>query len=388
MNRIKISFCGDVLSLKTQNDAIMAARGKYDYSGYLSNLRPYLESSDYVIANLETPLLKEEHYSHVTTLDIRFATPDTILKEIRAAGIHFLSTANNHCLDNGVQGIDETLNCLDDYAINHSGTYRTSEEHNTLFIKEIKGQKIAVICCTYGTNSEHNGVMLSDETYDKVDITKRQNKQRTFKFDPNTSESKVGTYLTDDVSPAAIGNTKHQVLLQQIIEKVRHAKTIADIVVCFPHLGGQYNPAPGEYTRHIVNLLKDAGADLIVVNHPHTSLRCEQLDNGIYCAYALGNLASTPNVGFFLPNTLSEYGIILHTIWVENRLYKITFNVVKSVVELDGITRVRNVYDIYQGLTNKTERERLMIDVEAVVNRFRGTATSSLPQQEYSLCHR
>lgn len=160
---------------------------------------------------------------------------------------------------------------------------------------------------------------------------------------------------------------------------------MADIVVAYPHVGGQYNPAPGLYTKYVVNNLKEAGADIIVANHPHTSLRCECLDNGVFCAYALGNLAFTPDVGFFLDNVLAEYGIVLHTYWDEEtkRMVKLSFNVTRCVVGEDGVTRVKEVSDIYNATTNKTERERLMIDNEAVVNRFAGWSKSFEPQREY-----
>lgn len=139
------------------------------------------------------------------------------------------------------------------------------------------------------------------------------------------------------------------------------------------------------YTRFIIDSLKEAGADIIVANHPHTSLRCERLDNGVFCAYALGNLAFTPDVGFFLDNVLAEFGIVLHSYWDEStkRLIKLTFNVTRCMIGEDGITRVVEVSELYNRLTNKSERERLMIDNESVVNRFAGWAKSFEPYKEY-----
>lgn len=191
--------------------------------------------------------------------------------------------------------------------------------------------------------------------------------------------------ISDDVSPAAITNSKNQVFLERVLEKVHKAKEVADIVVAYPHVGGQYNPSPGFYTRFIIDSLKEAGADIIVANHPHTSLRCERLDNGVFCAYALGNLAFTPDVGFFLDNVLAEFGIVLHSYWDEStkRLIKLTFNVTRCMIGEDGITRVVEVSELYNRLTNKSERERLMIDNESVVNRFAGWAKSFEPYKEY-----
>lgn len=53
---IKLSFLGDIMCLKAQNDAVMKKHGEYRYDGYLSGLAPLLKDSNYVIANLESPL--------------------------------------------------------------------------------------------------------------------------------------------------------------------------------------------------------------------------------------------------------------------------------------------------------------------------------------------
>lgn len=216
-------------------------------------------------------------------------------------------------------------------------------------------------------------------------LTKKQQKLLKLEFKTSGEGKSIEKYISDDVSPAAITNSKNQVFLERVLEKVHKAKEVADIVVAYPHVGGQYNPSPGFYTRFIIDSLKEAGADIIVANHPHTSLRCERLDNGVFCAYALGNLAFTPDVGFFLDNVLAEFGIVLHFYWDEStkRLIKLTFNVTRCMIGEDGITRVVEVSELYNRLTNKSERERLMIDNESVVNRFAGWAKSFEPYKEY-----
>ena len=47
---IKLSFLGDIMCLKAQNDAVMKKHGEYRYDGYLSGLAPLLKDSNYVIA--------------------------------------------------------------------------------------------------------------------------------------------------------------------------------------------------------------------------------------------------------------------------------------------------------------------------------------------------
>ena len=385
---IKLTFLGDIMCLKAQNDAVLKKYGEYRYDEYLSDLYPLLEDSDYVVANLETPIIKPPYTPQKTTqLDVRFATPSTILHEVKKSGIDFVATCNNHCLDRGIEGLDETLQCINEVGIDNSGCYLTKDVSEGIFVKKRGNLKISFVCCTFGTNSQLNGVFLGEDAFWKVDLMKKQQKLLNLEFKTSGEGKSVSKYISDDVNPAAISNSNNQVFLNKILDKVRKAKGVADIVIAYPHIGGQYNPAPGLYTKYIVNCLKDAGADMIVANHPHTPLRCERLNNGIFCAYSLGNLAFTPEIGFYLDNVLAEYGIVLHSYWDEatKELRKLIFNVTKSVVGEDGITRVKEVSDIYRSLTNKTERERLTIDNEAVVNRFAGWSKSIEPQREYHI---
>jgi bacterial capsule synthesis protein len=383
---IKLSFLGDIMCLKAQNDAVMKKHGEYRYDGYLSGLAPLLKDSNYVIANLESPIMRSPYtQDNITQSDVCFATPSSLLDEVKAAGIDFVATCNNHCLDRGVDGLSETLRCIKAAGIDCSGSYLTVGDSEKVFVKQVGTLKVAVICCTFGTNSQLNGVFLNEDEQWRIDLTKKQQKLLKLEFKTSGEGKSIEKYISDDVSPAAITNSKNQVFLERVLEKVHKAKEVADIVVAYPHVRGQYNPSPGFYTRFIIDSLKEAGADIIVANHPHTSLRCERLDNGVFCAYALGNLAFTPDVGFFLDNVLAEFGIVLHSYWDEStkRLIKLTFNVTRCMIGEDGITRVVEVSELYNRLTNKSERERLMIDNESVVNRFAGWAKSFEPYKEY-----
>ena len=309
---IKLSFLGDIMCLKAQNDAVMKKHGEYRYDGYLSGLAPLLKDSNYVIANLESPIMRSPYtQDNITQSDVCFATPSSLLDEVKAAGIDFVATCNNHCLDRGVDGLSETLRCIKAAGIDCSGSYLTVGDSEKVFVKQVGTLKVAVICCTFGTNSQLNGVFLNEDEQWRIDLTKKQQKLLKLEFKTSGEGKSIEKYISDDVSPAAITNSKNQVFLERVLEKVHKAKEVADIVVAYPHVGGQYNPSPGFYTRFIIDSLKEAGADIIVANHPHTSLRCERLDNGVFCAYALGNLAFTPDVGFFLDNVLAEFGIVL-----------------------------------------------------------------------------
>ena len=380
---VKVSFGGDIMCLKTETDAVVRKFGRLDYDGYIGDLKPLFENSDYVVANLETPISSS---CPLTTAAMRFNTDEALLLSLRNSGFNFLATANNHCLDAGVQGLEETIDALDRKGFDHDGTYTSEAASEMVFVRQIGGMRIAFLSFTYGTNSEHNGVMLPEGEAWRVALLKKQNKLRKLPVSQDLANGNFRTYIADDVQPAAIGNPINESFLRHAIDKVRNAKALSDFVVVMPHVGGQFNPGPATYAKYIVRRFREAGADLIVAGHPHVLQRCDVGGDGkCFAAYSLGNLCFTPGVGFFVPNVLSEYGAVLH-IYIDRRakkLCKTTFDVVKSVVDEDGSAHSMPVVDLLANETNAAKRDRLLMENEVVVNRFRGTCVDIVPQREY-----
>lgn len=379
MERIKISFVGDLMCLKEQNAAIVKKYGHYDYSDVVNSIKHLFDGSDYVVGNLETPISN----SRLSDEQISFNTPPEFLSAIKSLGINFLMTCNNHCLDRGFEGINETLHNIDSVGFDHSGTYSKKSDSEDIFIKNIKGVSFAFVCCTFGTNSEHNGVILPEDELWRVDLLKKQNKKS--RIASKVSDSPIITkMIPDNVSVAAINNTANGPYINRIMRKIELAKEKADFVVALPHVGGQYNPAPGMYTKHTIKWMADMRCDLIVAGHPHVPHRYEMI-NGCFTAYSLGNFLFTPGVGYYLPNVLSEYGIVLHTYWdiIRQKLDSVSFSIVKNMVNEDGISCAHPLYDLYQKCGNAIERDCLSIDNEAIVNRFRGSNESVEIEKEY-----
>lgn len=378
---LKISFGGDLMCLQSQNEAVMHKYGLYDYDETLATLKPLFAESDYVVANLETPLSK----AGLSEEQICFNTPATFAEAIKKVGIHFVQTANNHCLDRGVEGMEQTLDVLDRLGLEHSGTYRTKEDSDILFIKEIAGVRVAIICCTFGTNSEHNGKILPAEETWRVDLLKRQNKLS--KVASKVSDAPIITsMIPDNVSVAAITNSANVTYTNRIKEKILSAKREADIVIVMPHIGGQYNPAPGAWSKWTVDWMSQLSPSLIIAGHPHVPLRTESI-NGVFTAWSLGNLSFTPGVGYYLSNVLADYGVVLHT-WFDiatKKLVKVSFNLVKNIVGEDGISRIRTVFDLWNESKNAIERDCLAIDNEALVNRLCGSNKSIEIEKEYQI---
>ena len=241
------------------------------------------------------------------------------------------------------------------------------------------------MCCTFGTNSEHNGQLLSSDEIWRVDLLKKQNKLSRV-ASRVTDAPIITSMIPDNVSIAAIKNSANVPYVERIREKIEQAKREADIVILLPHIGGQYNPAPGAWSKWTVDWMSRLNPDVIVAGHPHVPLRTEKV-NGVFTAWSLGNLSFTPGVGYYLPNVLADYGVILHTWWdvTTMKLANVSFNLIKNVVGEDGIARVRPVYELWQECTNAIEKDCLAIENEALVNRLRGECKNVEMKEEYNI---
>lgn len=158
---LKISFLGDIMCEPLMLKA--AKKGNtFDFSCVFSNVKDLLAESDYVVGNLETPLAGKEA-GFVNEL-FSFNAPDEIAQAVKDAGVDFVSTANNHCMDRGFWGLKRTIITLDAVGLMHDGTHDKIGE-NEPFVADVKGTKIAIIPSTYGTNYGMHHTILSDQRY-------------------------------------------------------------------------------------------------------------------------------------------------------------------------------------------------------------------------------
>lgn len=377
----KIAFVGDLQCHKKQNEAIIKKYGHYEYFDTMAHIKHLFKDADYVVGNLETPVAN----SNVTDAPVRFNTPKSYLEAISSLGVNFLQLCNNHCLDRGEEGIDQTIANVEEYGFDHSGTYTIKEDSNKIFIKKINGIKFAFVCCTYGTNSKYNGVILPEDKTWKVDLLKKQDKLSRFQWKPEYGPMIV-TYEPDSVNKAAITNSVNEPYVERIKNKIDEAEKMADVVIVLPHVGGQYNPAPGSYTKHVIGWMSErlrGGQDLVVASHPHVPLRFEKV-NDVFCAYSLGNFISSPGHDHYLFNVFSEFGLVMYAYWDnDNRvLAKLSFSIVKNIVDEDGISSTYPLCELYEK-ASKREREIIEIDNEAVVNRVLGIGLPVEVKDEY-----
>ena len=124
MSRFRIAFTGDVMCPPGLTE-ICTSNGIICYDDLFSRIKPELSDCDLLVGNLETPIAGAKlEYTHERYC---FNSPDEFAVMLKNYGFGLLCLANNHCMDRGEEGIDRTLDTLDQIGIRHTGLYRVND---------------------------------------------------------------------------------------------------------------------------------------------------------------------------------------------------------------------------------------------------------------------
>ena len=253
INKVSMLFTGDIMCHNTQfKDAY--SNGTYDFKYVFDDIKELLSSPDITVGNLETTFAgAEKGYSGYP----QFNTPSELGSNLKEVGFDILTTSNNHSLDTGYNGLEKTLNTLDELSIRHTGTSRSEEEQNSILFYEANGMKIAFIAATYGTN----GIAVPSS------------------------------------KPYCINLISKDFLLSQI-QKAKAGSP--DTIVACMHWGEEYNTKYTTSQTEMADFLFENGVDIIIGNHPHVLEPMETRDitttdgknKKVFLVYSLGNFMS------------------------------------------------------------------------------------------------
>ncbi len=154
---------------------------------------------------------------------------------LSAAGIDCCALANNHVLDWGYPGLEQTLETLAAAGIRTCGAGRTLAEAQAPAILECPGKgRVIVLALGHGSSG------IPGEWGARPD--------------------RPGVDLLPDLSPTTVG---------RIADRVRTVRRAGDIVVASIHWGGNWGyHIPAEQRRFARRLIDDAGVDVV---HGHSS---------------------------------------------------------------------------------------------------------------------
>ena len=399
----KITILGDIM-VEPPFMAQVEKEGQYDFKPSFRPLKAILEGSDYVVGNLETPLAGPE--SGYTRELVSFNSPDVLLDALVEIGINGVSTANNHSLDRGYEGLARTLEVLDRYGMDHTGTYPEGFEGERILYFTVGDTKIALIAGTFATNYGINKQDLTGNRsrcinmlhpihgggriYRPIPQVFNDTLQyveglmgRKLLWEESTKLKRVMQMPRFSIDESIPYEDLHR-CFAWVEEDYRRARENADIVLFYPHSGGQFNEEPGAYTQYMTKLAVELGFDGIFAGHSHTSQRAEFLQ-GKPCFYSMGNVSMSPGTFYSIPECLPEYGLAAHLYLENKQIQKVTFSIFKMVQEEGVPMKVVPVDDLHAALTGE-EKQLLLSHVAEVYQRVTGNVhTWEEPQKEYDL---
>ena len=218
--RFTISLVGDCTLAGNRFQSLCG-----DDMGYpFENVREYFENDDATIANLECnfsdALLSSGSLFH-------FKAPTENADMLVSGGIDFVTTANNHIMDYGQRGLDDTLSALDERGIAYG-----IDGQSVVFTTE-SGLKLGIYC-------GYCGFMISETQ------------------------------------------------IKEAIDKLKADG--AEYIICALHWGVEGAYRPNAYQKNLAHAAIDAGADLVYGSHPHVLQPAEEYGGGLIL-YSLGNFS-------------------------------------------------------------------------------------------------
>lgn len=399
----KITFLGDIACDRPLLEASKIENGQYSFSGVFSEVKPLLDSSDYVIANFETVCARSDNdYKNEFFL---YNCPDAIIPAMKAGGIDFVTTANNHCLDQGIEGLKRTLKVLDQNGIAHTGTFAEQADRDIgRHIITVGGVKIAILAYTIGTNESNTGIVLDDTNDFYVGLLRKQidhakqsgglkgilarrlsaKQRRKLQRIINRTKLRMGMpYFKPYTDHITKVDTPENPYLLKVKQEIADAKNAADVVIVCPHMGGQFNTEPGTYSKFLVDYLKDCGADIIAGNHPHVVQRAEA-DSGCVAAYSIGGFNLSISADYIVHESLPEYSMALH-VYIDADSKKITRAAFSILRIIENSEHRITVYPIHN-LPNEFLSEKTRGEITEIYNRVTGGNKESVDIcDEYAL---
>lgn len=259
---VTLAFGGDVhfeKGLRSRLDA--------DPDGALAPLRSLLSGADLAMVNLETSITTRGTPAPDKTY--AFRAPPTALQALRGAGVDVATMANNHGLDYGPVGLDDSLAAAKAASFPVVGIGADIDEAFRPYTATVKGQRIAFIGAT----------QVIDENL-----------------------VRAWTATADHGGLASAKDESH------LLAAVRAARAASDTVVVYLHWGTEMATCPNDSQPPLAEDVIAAGADVVVGSHAHRLLAGGH-QGSAYVDYGLGNFAFYTDSG---PGT--ESGVLTLTV--------------------------------------------------------------------------
>lgn len=232
---------------------------------WLSGIAPAVQAADIAIGHLEVPHTRR---GKELTGDVpaTAAAPEN-LDALAVAGFAAVSLAGNHIADWGPEGIEDTLQRLDQLGIAHAGAGATLAEARQPALIESRGRQIALL--SYNCVGPEAAWATSDRA--------------------GCNYLSIGTADGSPVAPATELTEVTDEALAQLADDIIAARSSSELVVVALHKGIVHTPAVlAPYEKILARAALAAGADIVVGHHAHI-LRGVEVNGGRPVFHGLGN---------------------------------------------------------------------------------------------------
>lgn len=262
------------------HENIQAAGEANGYDYLFDHVRPFLQAADLAYTNFDGAMLASSPYTGYPAFNYNPA----LAGALKRAGIGLVSTANNHILDQGAEGLDATLQVLAQAGIQQHGTVASGAADQPrppfLLLTLTQGStsiKLAFLSFTWGTNG-------MPDAHNQVNLLWQSNEY------------------------GQQGSVR-----QQVLDTVAQARRAADIVVVAAHWGYEYQFFPDDAQIVGAQALAAAGADIILGAQSHTLQPVDLLRHGdrtTLVIYSLANFLASQ--GAFQAESYSATSVIFY----------------------------------------------------------------------------
>ena len=251
---------------------------RYGHDHFFQNVKPILLESDLVFANLESPLIdfyntvkpsfsftSTNPYTNKKGYHLHWSDKTKTVEYLKKYNILNVSLANNHMMDFGVDGLNQTLDKLKESGIRFFGAGVNRRQAGTPFTKNI-----------YIGNTMVKLAVISAFEY-------RKGYDKDFSFYANDRKGGVNRLSFNRI--------------KKRIKKLREDNNNV-FVVALPHWGGTHSYGWKTDTQvEMGHQLVDAGADLVIGSGSHNFQEIEEY-KGRLIFHSIGN---------FVYNAINRY---------------------------------------------------------------------------------
>ena len=260
-----------------KNAEALAGGVGYDFKPMYSEVKYLVQDADLAILNQETVISKSNPVRGAEGGLLLFNSPPEVADAVIDLGFNVITMANNHLLDMGTDGLEESINFWNEKAKENDltvlGAYLNEEDANNIRIREVNGVKVAFLAYAHHING----------------------------FDS----------LLDDVPLRVVKNEEEDVIERQIKE----ADEMADVVIVSAHWGEDDTTVVTEDRIELANKMVDWGADVILGCHTHTAETMEWIerDDGTkgFVYYSMGNFICAQTDNFNVVGEMPDFDIVI-----------------------------------------------------------------------------